>query len=297
MMIKLAIIGAVILGGVIIFANESNQLLPEFSTNTFDSAKTDLKKITDDTIQTTETTIGSGVKTVSDGINDFASNTAEQLSEGVKDLRESTLQVISFGGILGDSQETNSESTERHAKASSSKDTISSSKETNPTPISDSSPTTSSEETNPTPISDSSPTTSSEETNPTPISDSSPATNVTETQTIQTFETSSLTTSQQTFEILSLITSQQSDDTVMLNYEDTSGKTISVTVILRTTEKDLFTGTFYSSMFEASVNDATKTSYFIDVIIEHEDYGTISSSVFNPVDTPDTIIYGVFSQS
>jgi len=260
MMIKLAIIGAVILGGVIIFANESNQLLPEFSTNTFDSAKTDLKKITDDTIQTTETTIGSGVKTVSDGINDFASNTAEQLSEGVKDLGESALQVISFGGILGDSQEANSESTERHTK-------ISSSKETNPTPVSDSS------------------TTPSKETNPTSVSDSSPTTIVAKTQAIQTFET------------LSLVTSQQPDDTVMLNYEDTSGKTISVTVILRTTEKDLFTGTFYSSMFEASVNDATKTSYFIDVIIEHEEHGTISSSVFNPVDTTDTIINGVFSQS
>ena len=250
MMIKLAIIGAVILGGVIIFANESNQLLPEFSTNTFDSAKTDLKKITDDTIQNTQTTIGSGVKTVSDGINDFAENTAEQLSEGVKDLGESTLQVFSFGGILGDSQEANSESTERHTKISSSKET-----------------------------------TSSKETNPTPVSDSSPITIVAKTQAIQTFET------------LSLVTSRQPDGTVMLNYEDTSGKTISVTVILRTTEKDLFTGTFYSSMFEASVNDATKTSYFIDVIIEHEDYGTISSSVFNPVDTPDTIINGVFSQS
>ena len=244
MMIKLAIIGAVILGGVILFANESNQLLPEFSTNTFDSAKTDLKEITDDTIQNTQTTIGSGVKTVSDGINDFAENTAEQLSEGVKDLGESALQVFSFGGILGDSQEANSESTERHTKISSSK-----------------------------------------ETNPTPVSDSSPTTIVTKTQAIQTFET------------LSLVTSRQPDDTVMLNYEDTSGKTISVTVILRTTEKDLFTGTFYSSMFEASVNDVTKTSYFIDVIIEHEDYGTISSSVFNPVDTPDTIINGVFSQS
>jgi len=250
MMIKLAIIGAVILGGVILFANESNQLLPEFSTNTFDSAKTDLKKITDDTIQNTQTTIGSGVKTVSDGINDFAENTAEQLSEGVKDLGESALQVFSFGGILGDSQEANSESTERHTKISSSKET-----------------------------------TSSKETNPTPVSDSSPTTIVAKTQAIQTFET------------LSLVTSQQPDGTVMLNYEDTSGKTISVTVILRTTEKDLFTGTFYSSMFEASVNDVTKTSYFIDVIIEHEDYGTISSSVFNPVDTPDTIINGVFSQS
>ena len=107
----------------------------------------------------------------------------------------------------------------------------------------------------------------------------------TESQTIQTFET------------LSLSSSSQSNDNVMLHYEDTSGKTISVTVTLRTTEKELFTGIFYSSMFETYVQDVTKTSYFIDMIIEHEEYGTISSSVFNPVDSPDTIINGVFSKS
>jgi len=244
MLIKLVIIGAVLLGGGIIFANEINQLLPEFSTNIFDSAKKDLNQMKDSTIQTTETTIGAGVKTVSDGVNDFAESTAKQLSEGVKDLGESAQQVISFGGILEDSQKTNSDSAERHTTKPSSK-----------------------------------------ETSPTPFRGSSPTTIVTKTQTIQTFET------------LSLVTSQQLDDTVMLHYEDTSGKTISVTVILRTTEKDLFTGTFYSSMFEASVNDASKTSYFIDMIVEHEDYGTIVSSVFNPVNTPNTIINGVFSQS
>jgi len=243
MMIKLVIIGAVLLVGGIIFANEISQLLPEFSTNIFDSAKKDLNQMKDNTIQTTET-IGAGVKTVSDEVNDFAESTAEQLSEGINDLGESTLQVISFGGILGDSQKANSDSSERHT-------TISSFKETSPTSFGDSSPTTI----------------------------------VTKTQTTQTFET------------LSLKTTQQLDDTVMLHYEDTSGKTISVTVILRTTEKDLFVGTFYSSMFETSVNAATKTSYFIDMIVEHEDYGTIVSSVFNPADTPDIIINGVFSQS
>jgi len=229
MKIKLAIIGAVILGGGIIFSNEINQLLPEFSTN-IDSTKTDLKKITDDTIQNTQTTI---------------SDNGKLLSNQIQDLGESALSVFSFGGILGDSQEANSksadsDSSERHA-------TISPPKETTPT--------------------------------------SFPTTTVIGTQTTQTFET------------LSLKTSQQSDDSVMLKYEDTSGKTISVTVILRTTEKDLFIGTFYSSMFETSVNDAIKTSYFIDMIVEHEDYGTIASSVFNPVDSPDTIINGVFSQS
>jgi len=98
--IKLAIIGAVLLGGGIIFSNEINQLLPEFSTNIFDSVKKDLNQMKDNTIQTTETTIGPGLKTVSDGINDFAESTAQQLSEGVKYLGESTLQVISFGGLL-----------------------------------------------------------------------------------------------------------------------------------------------------------------------------------------------------
>lgn len=101
----------------------------------------------------------------------------------------------------------------------------------------------------------------------------------------------------QTFETLSLKSTQQSNDNIMLRYEDTSGKTISVTVTLRTTEKELFTGIFYSSMFETFVQDVTQTSYFIDMVIEHEEYGTISSSVFNPVDSTDTIINGVFSKS
>jgi len=238
MKMKLAIIGAVLLGGGIIFANEINQLLPEFSTNIFDSTKTDLEKITDDTIQNTQTTI---------------SNSGKLLSNQIQELGKSTLGVISFGGILGETKKVNPESTEHTTTPSESSErhtTTSPSKETNPTSES-----------------------------------SSPTTIVTKTQTTQTFET------------LSLKTTQQPDDTVMLHYEDTSGKTISVTVILRTTEKDLFIGTFYSSMFETSVNDATKTSYFIDMIVEHEEYGTIVSSVFNPVDTPETIINGVFSQS
>jgi len=248
MKIKLVILGAVLLGGGIIFSNEISQLLPEFFTDIFDSTKKDLNQMKDNTIQTTET-IGAGMKTVSDDINDFAESSAEQLSK----VGESTLQVISFGGILGDSQTANSDSSDSQTATSDSS-------ERHASP-------------------------SSTETNPTSFRDSGPTTIVTKTQTTQTFET------------LSLKTTQQLDDTVMLHYEDTSGKTISVTVVLRTTEKDLFIGTFYSSMFEASVNDATKTSYFIDMIVEHEDYGTIVSSVFNPVDTPDTIINGVFSQS
>jgi len=99
------------------------------------------------------------------------------------------------------------------------------------------------------------------------------------------------------FETLSLTTTQQLDDSVMLSYEDTSGKTISVTVTMRTIDRELFTGIFYSSMFEAYVNDAPNTSYFIDMTIEHKEYGTITSSVFNPAKTSETIINGIFSGS
>ena len=60
---------------------------------------------------------------------------------------------------------------------------------------------------------------------------------------------------------------------------------------------ELFSGIFYSSMFETFVNDATNTAYFIDMVIEHQEYGTISSSVYNPRDSTNTIINGVFSQS
>lgn len=99
------------------------------------------------------------------------------------------------------------------------------------------------------------------------------------------------------FETLSLTTTQQLDNSVTLNYEDTSGKTTSVTVTMRTIERELFTGVFYSSMFEAYVNDAPNTSYFIDMTVEHQEYGTITSSVFNPAGTPETTINGVFSGS
>ena len=90
---------------------------------------------------------------------------------------------------------------------------------------------------------------------------------------------------------------QQSDDNILLQYSDSSGKTQSVNVVIRTEQKELFSGTFFSSMFEATVNDATGIPYFIDMVVEHEDHGTITSSVFNPGDSSDTNINGVFLQS
>ncbi len=97
------------------------------------------------------------------------------------------------------------------------------------------------------------------------------------------------------FETLSLVTEKQADDTVTLKYEDTSGQTISVTVTLRNDDKILFTGQFFSSSFEATVLDAANTSHFIDMIVDHEVHGIISASAFNPAESTDAQINGVFT--
>ena len=98
-------------------------------------------------------------------------------------------------------------------------------------------------------------------------------------------------------ETLSLSTKQQSDENILLQYIDTSGKTKSVDVIIRTANKEIFSGTFYTSMFETNVNDATGIPYYVDMIVDHENYGTVTSSVYNPSDSSDTKINGIFSQS
>ena len=97
-------------------------------------------------------------------------------------------------------------------------------------------------------------------------------------------------------ETLSLSTKQQSDDNILLQYVDTSGKTKSVNVIIKTTDKEIFSGTFFTSKFDTNVNDATGIPYYVDMIVEHEDYGTVTSSVYNPGDSSDTKINGIFSQ-
>ena len=97
-------------------------------------------------------------------------------------------------------------------------------------------------------------------------------------------------------ETLSLSTKQQSDDNILLQYVDTSGKTESVNVIIRTADKEIFSGTFFTSKFDTNVNDATGIPYYVDMVVEHEDYGTVTSSVFNPGDSSDTKINGIFSQ-
>jgi len=98
-------------------------------------------------------------------------------------------------------------------------------------------------------------------------------------------------------ETLSLSTKQQSNDDILLQYSDSSGKTTSVNVIIRTDQKEIFSGIFFTSIFETNLNDISGQPYYVDMIVEHEDYGTVTSSVFNAGDSTDSKISGIFSQS
>ena len=98
------------------------------------------------------------------------------------------------------------------------------------------------------------------------------------------------------FETLKLKTIRHDDNTVSVQYEDTSGKTLKVTVTLRNSEKQLFSGEFFSSKFDTNVNDISASPHIIEMVVEHQDYGTVSSSVYNPEGNQDTTIYGVFTQ-
>ncbi len=100
----------------------------------------------------------------------------------------------------------------------------------------------------------------------------------------------------QVFETLQLKTTRHDDNTVSIQYEDTSGKTVKVTVTLRNSDKQLFSGEFFSSKFDTNVNDVSTSPHIIEMVVEHPDYGTVSSSVYNPEGNQDTTIYGVFTQ-
>lgn len=99
------------------------------------------------------------------------------------------------------------------------------------------------------------------------------------------------------YETLSLVTEKEGIENVMMKYVDTSGKTNSVTVTMRTTEDIiLFTGQFFSSNFEATVLDAGDVAYFIDMVVDHQEFGTISASAFNPGNS-ESMISGVFTET
>jgi len=93
------------------------------------------------------------------------------------------------------------------------------------------------------------------------------------------------------------LTSSHKGDDVLISYNDSSGNTIGVVVTLRNSDKEVFSGQFTSSKFEALVNDVPNTPHIIEMIVEHSVYGTLHASVYAPADSQDSIISGIFTKS
>lgn len=282
MLIKFVIIGVIVLTGGLLFSNEISQFLPVTSSTIFDSLKQDFDKMKDNSVKNTETRVEGTLVTVTKEVNEIQENSSDLLSKSAKEVTETTHK-----GIKG-----LAESTEKGIKqiGDSAQKTILGGNSNPQTSQGDQNIENNGSSGNSHKDSSSNPTSNQnnihneeyEEGNSSSISET-----VTQTHNENTIS----------YETLSLKTTQQADDSVMLRYEDTSGKTISVSVTLRTTDRELFSGIFYSSMFETFVNDASNTAYFIDMVVEHQEHGTISSSVYNPRDSPNIIINGVFTQS
>lgn len=98
------------------------------------------------------------------------------------------------------------------------------------------------------------------------------------------------------YEKLDLFMIQQSNGDVLLQYSDATGNTKSTNVVIRTSEKEIYSETFFTSNFKTVVNDVSRTSYYVDITVDHKDYGTVTSSIFNSVDSIDSEITGEFYQ-
>ncbi|EPA06553.1 hypothetical protein BG20_I1161, partial [Candidatus Nitrosarchaeum limnium BG20] len=97
-------------------------------------------------------------------------------------------------------------------------------------------------------------------------------------------------------EKLSLSSVQQVNGDVLLDYFDKTGNTKSANVMIRTSEKEIFAGTFYTSNFKTAINDVSGTPYYMDVIIDHKIYGIVKSSIFNSGTSADYKVIGMFAK-
>ncbi|MGI0094099.1 MAG: hypothetical protein ACREA8_08350, partial [Nitrosotalea sp.] len=82
----------------------------------------------------------------------------------------------------------------------------------------------------------------------------------------------------------------------VLNFDDTSGQTKSVTVTMKNSDTVLFSGTFYSSKFSTQVNDVPNTPHIIEMTIDNAIYGTLHASAYAPSNVQNSTITGILSQ-
>lgn len=97
------------------------------------------------------------------------------------------------------------------------------------------------------------------------------------------------------FEELSL-TTKQDENGVIISYKDKSDKTTSVDITMRNSERVLFSGTFRSSNFDTTISDVKNEPHLVELVIEHEEYGTLTSSAYNSGEGTNEI-NGIFTRS
>jgi len=91
------------------------------------------------------------------------------------------------------------------------------------------------------------------------------------------------------------LTTVNQGNNAMLNFDDTSGQTKSVTVTMRNSDTVLFTGTFYSSKFTAEIKDVPNTPHIIEMTIDNAIYGTLHASAYAPSNAQNSTITGILS--
>ena len=97
------------------------------------------------------------------------------------------------------------------------------------------------------------------------------------------------------YNVVQLSTVNQGNN-AMLNFDDSSGQTKSVTVTMRNSDTVLFTGTFYSSKFTAEIKDVPNTPHIIEMTIDNAIYGTLHASAYAPSNAQNSTITGILSQ-
>jgi len=91
------------------------------------------------------------------------------------------------------------------------------------------------------------------------------------------------------------LNAQNKGNDVVLSYDDTSGKTTSVTVTLRNSDGQIFTGTFTTSQFQTEIQDVPDTPHIIDMTVANSNYGTLHGSVYAPSNIQNSTINGILT--
>jgi hypothetical protein len=91
------------------------------------------------------------------------------------------------------------------------------------------------------------------------------------------------------------LNAQNKGNDVVMSYDDTSEKTTSVTVTLRNSDGQIFTGTFTTSQFQTEIKDVPDTPHIIDMTVVNSDYGTLHGSVYAPSNIQNSTINGILT--